>query len=379
MSKVKKVTRRKIIDQRNNHCSSTSLLNPNQSLSNLNQLPERPDLYSESPYAKRMPKMRSSSIMKDPSLNRSQGLVSPPLNVKFNSKLKSKMNMNASFYVKMKDANESRMGEIKNNIFAKRNSRDSEPFLFEVKVEELMGKQRKNGISKEIFESFREVFEEIIEKDKAFGGVLGKIKAAYEEWAKVNFEEHVKIKDQLNACTKKITEEVEYNKRLHKKIQKISRENVDFGRVLEEKESNIKAVQEYLTKITNVNLEEVPQDITSWKLLISENTSYSELCGKLKNKIKLLKEKEQTLMKICWELNQKGSSHDSVEKSEARKRKKKTNSLFSDDFSDNEVINVEPAKNKKRPSVIPVLKMEKVEPNSFTERGEVDDDDDEST
>ena len=380
MSKVKKVTRKKIAGQRlSNHYSSLSLINQNQTLGSFLQKPDKPDLpHSESPYAKRIPISRSHSTLKDTQINNLSGLVSPPLNSKFTMNLKSKVNLNSTYISKLSNPNDSRMHEIKNAVFMKRNSRDSDTFLLEVKMEELYSQHKENGISERILDCYIGIFEEIISKDKIFGSLLNRIKTAYNDWIKFQSNissENYKLRAEVLEINKKITEEVDFNKRLHKKIQKFSRENVELGRALEEKDNNMRSVQEYLMKITNISIEEIPQDTTSWKVLIAENSSYSEQFSKLKKRIKQLKQKESVLMKLYCELEEKGYPIQEILNSFECKPTEKSTRLFPDDYSDSDPISIIPAKQIKKPSAVPMLTMTKVDPNSFSDDRNSDEDD----
>lgn len=371
MSKVKKVPIRKISEQKLSHYSSLSFINPQASVPNYNQATDKPEIYSESPYAKKLTKVRSTSILKDTSLYRGSGLVSPPpLNPKFSINLKNKINLSTSFASKVKDANENQVKVKKKTVLGERKSIESQTYLIELKIEEISTKHKENGISNDILDKYREILEEIIFKDKVFGSLLAKIKFAYEDWIKSksdSISESAKLKAEILEYTKKLTEENEENKRLHKKIQKFSRENVELGRALEERDNNCKVLQEHLLKITNINIDEIPQDRTSWKVLIAENKSYAELCTKLKKKIKNFQFQEKKLMKLFWILKQKGYPVEEIYENLGSKNAKVSNPNSLDEFSDFESLNTEPAIYKPKPESVPVLNMSQVEPNSFSD------------
>lgn len=269
-------------------------------------LADRTDTYVKSPYGKKLIKVRSSSVLKEQAKQTKLTVTSPPLKQKNSGNLPGRLSLNNSFNYSKKDI-ESRNNSNKRNQL--KPSYESENGGFDSKIQELLQKQKENGINLEIFENFQKVFDEIIEKDKVFGKALEKIKLAYHDWlaVKINSSKEIqKLKSENFEFSKKLTEEIEENKQLHRKVQKLSRENVELGRALDEKESNFKTLQDYLQKITNLVIDEIPQDLTSWKVLVSENKSYSDLCAKLKSKIKILKKKESKLMTLFWNLKQKG-------------------------------------------------------------------------
>ena len=269
-------------------------------------LAEHSESYSKSPYGKKIIKVRSTSVLKEPTRQNKVTVTSPPLKLKNSCILPGKISLNNSF-INNKKENESRANSNKRHH--QRPSYESENGGVDLKVQELWQKQKENGIDSQIFENYQNIFDEIIEKDKVFGRALEKIKFAYQDWltVKINSSKEVKkLKSEIFEFSKKLTEEIEENKQLHRKVQKFSRENVELGRALDEKDTNFNTLQEYLQKITNLTIDEIPQDLTSWKVLISENKSYSDLCGKLKLKLKLLKKKETRLMTLFWNLKQKG-------------------------------------------------------------------------
>ncbi|OMJ88666.1 hypothetical protein SteCoe_9366 [Stentor coeruleus] len=370
MSKAKKVPIKKLSEQKVSHYASLSLINPQPSIQNYNQVTDKPELYSESPYAQKLIKVRSTSIVKDPALYHNSGLVSPPLNTKFGMHLKNKISLSTSFVTKVKDASENQVKIKKKPMLGERKSLESQTYLIELKIDDICAKHKETGITNEILDKYREVLEEIIYKDKVFGSLLAKIKFAYEDWIKSkgdSINEITKYKTEILEFSRKLTEEIEENKRLHKKVQKFSRENVELGRALDERDNNCKALQDHLLKITNISIEEVPQDRTSWKVLIAENKSYSELCSKLKKKIKVFQLQEKKLMKLFWILKQKNYPVEEIYQSLNTKPNKSSNQNSVEEFSDFECLNSDPPKSKNKPSNVPTLKMNQVEPNSFSD------------
>ena len=374
MSKAKKVQVKKLSEQKISHHSSLSQIN--HSLNNFNQSTEKPELYSESPYAQKMPKMRSHSNLKDPSLYQPSGVSSPPLNPKFAMNLKQKLTLNASYMSKIKESNENQLSITKKKLIVHdRKSMDSQFYILDLKLDEILIKFKESNYSPDHLDRLQECFEEIIIKDKLFGPVLKKIKSAYDQFIQFKLSpsgENSRLRNEIMEFSKKLTEEIEENKRLHRKIQKFSRENAELGRNLEEREGNCRTLQEHLLKITTIDINEVPQDKTSWKVLVNENKSYAELCSGLKKKVKNLKSQEKKLMKLFWTLKQKGYPVEEVYETINNKKSKGNSKPTVEDASDSEYLSTEPPKSRPRPGNIPSLDMNKVEPNSFTERSSSD-------
>ena len=224
MSKVKRVLSKKLSEKKPNlHCASISMINSYQSFSNLKQATEKPDIYSDSPYGQKILKVRSTSILKDPSLSQSTGQVTSPINSKFAVNLKPKIILSSAFASKIKEANENRIKIKKKPNLAERKSIDNQAYLIELKIDEIYLKHKENGISNEILDKYRECLEEIIHKDKIFGFIIAKIKFAYEDWIRSRLEtsaDSSKLKSEILEFSKKLADEIEENKRLHKKVQK---------------------------------------------------------------------------------------------------------------------------------------------------------------
>ena len=366
MSKVKKVVVK--------HISEGKLQShfPSQSISTMPQVAlnqDRSETINESPYSKKLIKHRSVSTLKDPSLSQPSGMVSPPLKSKFPSTLKTKFNLSTSFMSKVKESNEIRSRSTKKLVLYNKKFPESDCDSLEFHIEELSKRHRENGISSELFEKFEECFNELISKFPGLAGLLSKIKLAYNDWIKFkSFAEISQLQSEILEFRRKYSEEIEENKLLHRKIQKFSRENVELGRSLDEKDSNFRTLQEYLLKVTNINIDSLPQDKISWKVLVAENKSYADLCEKLKKKLKVMKKKENKLMKLFWIMKQKGYPVEELHEKLGKKAREPSVNVSITELSDNEPINAEPAKFCPKPGNIPFLKMEQVEPNSFTER-----------
>lgn len=335
--------------------SHTTLLNPDKLENN-----------TESPYAKKQLKTRSVSTLKDSILQPSS---SPIPNVKFPTNLNPKLNLSSSFQTNPKLLLENRSNSTKKLRIFTKNPADAEVYLIDLKLQELTKKHKESGFSTEIFQQYQQCFDEIISKDTTFGQILSKIKLAYSELIigkTGGLEDVTKMKSEIFEFSKRLNKEIEENKLLYRKVQKFSKENAEMGRTLEERENNFRSLQEYLLKVTNINIDEVPQDKVTWKVLVAENKTYADLCAKLKKKIKVMKKKENRLMKLFWGLKQKGYPVEEMYEKTGRK-KEYINNVSITELSENEPIYLEPSKNLPKPGNVPCLHMSKVEPNSFSD------------
>ena len=369
MSKIKKIQVKRL-DQKIGHNPTPSLITHNHSLSYLNYSNDKQDLYSESPYAQKLSKLRSSSTLKDIQITHTPEFLSPPQNPKLVSNLKQSLSQPSPFIQSIKPNPDHQSRLKRKHIIRENKSFDCQSFQIESKLDELLSSQKEFPLSNEIFDKIQDTFEEVISKDKVFAIALRKIKAAYEHWINSRIKpisQNSKLKSELAECKQKLVGEEEEIKRLHKKIQKISRENVELGRSLDERDTDCRTLQEHLLKITNIDVSEVPHDKTSWKVLIAENKSYSEVCKSLKKKVKKMKVTKKKLMRLLWTLKQKGFPVEETYELLNNKKNQKSTFKIPKENQNLEFINTEPSQSKSKPKNIPDLNMQKLEPNSFTE------------
>jgi hypothetical protein len=72
-------------------------------------------------------------------------------------------------------------------------------------------------------------------------------------------------------------------------------------------------------------------------------------------------------MKLFWILKQKNYPVEEIYQSLNTKTNKPSNQNSIEEFSDAEYLNTDPPKSKNKPSNVPTLKMNQVEPNSFSD------------
>lgn len=369
MSKAKKVPIKKSYDPQGSHFVSLSFINPQSPLPNYSQITDKQEPYSESPYAQKLTKARSTSILKNASFYHASGQISPPLNPKFSLGLKNKMNISTSL-VKVKEPNESNIKIKKKTVLGERKNVENQIHLIEIRAEEIIAQHKENGISNDLMDKYKQIFEEIILKDKVFGALIAKIKFAYEDWINLNsisISENNKLKEDIQEHTRKLTEKTEEIRQLHKKIQKFSRENVELGRALEQRDRDCRLLQEHLLKISDINIDEMPTDKSSWKVLIAENRTYTELCKRLKKKNKSLQSQEKKLMNLLWILKQKGYPVEEIYEHMGIKENNDSKLTTEYDLSEDENFSIESPVKKTKVDGIPLLKISQVKANSFSD------------
>lgn len=156
--------------------------------------------------------------------------------------------------------------------------------------------EKKQG---EKFHIAEELFDDIIAKDKAFGKYLGIVKICYEEHLqekieKVSFEKEIE-KEELMMNLIEMEKE---NETLQRSLEKISKENLELSKDIEICEEHCIKLQQKLSKVYNVSLDNVPNDPETWKNLVLENQFYSDLCKSLKKELEMYRHSKGSLAKI---------------------------------------------------------------------------------
>ena len=331
-------------------------------------------LSNKSPYNEIMPKIRSESQLKNISTTNS-GVVSPlfgsSASISIPTKkisLKSTLVSNSSILAGINKAKHH--GKSFGNLNEIMTNTHENPDVYEITEKELIDLGRKlgklerlhanNQITYEVFDAYKRIFDEIIEKDTTFGPILNKIKLVYESWTQGKLghvAENAQLKFEIVGFNKIIKEIKTQNQMLMEKISQISEENAKLGKDAEIKNDQYRSLQEYLIRIENTKSEGFTKDETTWKLLIAENNSYLEVCEGMKRDIKKLKLNEKKMMKLFNCLKIQGYPVDEIynEKIKTRRKMKKANRPVASE--DEENINITPAKTSIKPSLIPVLKL----------------------
>ncbi|OMJ72781.1 hypothetical protein SteCoe_28699 [Stentor coeruleus] len=221
----------------------------------------------------------------------------------------------------------------------------------------------------EKYEVYKGIFEEVIQKDKTFSSVLKKIKEIYEEFYEASLKEHTKkMKEKNDILTASLIKRDEELGLLDKRIRKISTENYELAKSLERSEEICNGVQDRLNRISKFSLENVPKDEQTWKSLIIENEAYSISFKNMESKIKSAKSNEKKLRQLVLEIKKSGFPVEefyekTIKKEIAIDIKHKD---IGSETSGSECLVSKRAQVVIKPSQVPELELDKVEPESFT-------------
>lgn len=337
----------------------------------------------ESPYSQiqSISKTRSSSNLKNKSPIRFKN-VSP--NRCSNQSIVLKSNDSKRSLFERKQSTASKHSSLSNSYHDSKDitteklaNYQKEASILEVKLNDILNDYQKKPEStqttKKIFEIHKKIFEEVIQKDKIFGGILIKIKEAYDLMISSNpalkslKEYKVSIKD----LTKNLNSQLEITKSQEKKIEKLSKENFELSKSLERSEQICTEIQKKLCYITNFNVSELPKDEIRWKALLLENKNYSEAYGRVKEENRNYKYKEKKLLKLIVALKQRGYPVEEVYENDVEKKKNKELPHYSgseDLESNSEAENLVSGRpmEKEKPQIVPSLNLIEIEPESIS-------------
>ena len=327
------------------------------------------DISSESPYAQiqSISKHRSISNIrfKIPVKNQMTYLNTSSSNALLT---KNKISPSANLALNTSDSS----SQLKSRLLlsASQNSASKAPAkVIEDKLLEGLKKCKDKNMSLEKFDTFRVAFSEIIEKDENFGGILRKIKEAYEQRVKNDRNESSKdimekLKDELKIMKEKINKNKENKKYLMKKIEKLAKENTELSRRLDDRESRYVDLQDKLLKLSKIDLNDIPQDDNSWRYLVSENQHLIKVCEDMRKDIRHLSRKEKKLVKLVIALKNRGFPVEDVYQEDVHREKPKKirtcDEPVIDDSENEDLISGRP-KSVERPAAIPKLNLAEIE------------------
>jgi chromosome segregation ATPase len=339
------------------------------------------DISSESPYAQiqSLAKSRSTSNskFKFPSKNQSNYLNTSASNSLLTKAKLSSMTTNSL------NTSES-ITQLKHKLINVVPQYGSSKSSVKAIEDKLMENLKKNKTKNSKIEPFRQAFNEIIQKDENFGGLLKKIKEGYEEMFKNNQidtskEVLDKLNDEISYMKEKLAKNKADKKFLIKKIEKLAKENTELSRNLDDRETRYVDLQDKLIKLSKVDTQEFPKDENSWKYLISENQHLIKLCDEMRKDIKHLSRKEKKLVKLVIALKNRGFPVEEVYQEDVHKEKPKKVLTCDEpaiDNSENEDLVSGRPKTVKKPDIIPTLNLNEIEisqessQSSFTSESE---------
>lgn len=341
-----------------------TLLNPAQSSSKL--MIGR----QESPYSKlqSISKTRSSSNLKKNSEIKLKQ-ISPNRYSALSSVLNSSESKR-SIQTKKPSKNSSlskSFNENKEILTEKTSDYQKDANLIEIKLNE---KLKNFKGKKEIWNVYKEIFIDVIKKDKIFSAILEKIFEFYEEYIKelVDLAKIEGLEEKVKNLEMNLKAQLEINKGFEKKYEKLAKENYDIAKELDRSEEVCTEIQKRLFSIAEFDIETVPKDEVRWKALIMENKKFHNGIKDLTEEVKSMKYKEKKLLQLIMEIKKKGYPVEDIYKEFIIREKRNKFESFSSisSNSDGENLVSERQNQWKKPENIPNLNMLLLEPESIS-------------
>lgn len=220
---------------------------------------------------------------------------------------------------------------------------------------------------------YKEIFQDIINKDTIYGTLLTRIQSAYDEALSdrnSGLHNPTDLLAKVDDLTKKLTSCNESKRAVEKKLEKVLKENQVLNVKLDEKESKCEDLHNKLYKISQTELAGVEINEENWKFIVAENKGYADLCQRMKADLKNYKYKEKKLLKLVLALKKRGYPVEDVYDQDVQRKKKEMpryeGTDLPEDNSENEQLVSGRPKDVKRPQIIPVLKLEEIQQETIS-------------
>ena len=226
------------------------------------------------------------------------------------------------------------------------------------------------------YEMYKGIFEEIIQKDKAFSVILAKIKNIYEDFYEMSVQEHTKkLKDKITSLSELLEKSREDSSTIEKNIKKLSTENYELAKSLERSEDICSRIQERLVRISKFNMNSMPRDEQTWKSLITENEAYANTMKNLEMRLKEFKNNEFKYRQVFSEVKAAGFPIEKyyaklmIDPKETKEKAKiiENKSLNApSETSESDYLISYRSQSIVKPGIIPDLPLEKIPPVSMS-------------
>lgn len=257
--------------------------------------------------------------------------------------------------------------EAKELLTEKSSDYQKDANLIEVKLNE---KLKNFKGKKEAWNVYKEIFVDVIKKDKSFSGILERIFEFYEEFLKelMDLRKIEGLEEKIRSLEVNLKSQMEINRGYERKYEKLAKENYDIAKELDRSEEVCTEIQKRLCNIAEFDVDFVPKDEVRWKALVMENKKYSDVFKAQAQELKSMKYKEKKLLQLIMAIKQRGYPVEEIYKEFIiREKKSKYESISSvSSNSDAEYLISDRDNQWTKPENIPSLNMLLVEPESFS-------------
>lgn len=206
----------------------------------------------------------------------------------------------------------------------------------------------------------------------SLGAILGKIRGKLEillqSLAEKLTSEASKSQAQITTLQANLIKEIEEKRLLKRKFEKIARENVELTQSCDSFQQQCYDLQAKLQSIASVTLDNYPPSEASWRLLVAELGNYREWKETAGREIRIAQSKEKKLLSLLNAIKKHGFPVEEVYESEIRKSVVRPSLPESGDLeSESEALATGPAPVRPRPTQVPALPLDSVEPDLSSE------------
>jgi hypothetical protein len=235
-----------------------------------------------------------------------------------------------------------------------------------------LGAIKVTEMSSDKFKVYQRTFEKIINQSHKFGPLLSKIKTAYEDWFKAEETSLAKLRLKLKAKDQDIEKMQQDGVLLETKLIKLSEQNSQLSRALDEAEAKFVELEDRLMLFSLGKYQS--GEGRSWQVLLSENKHYTGLVATLQRDLRHMKHREDRLLSLINALKNEGLPVERIFKKEYLKRRlakisyTEVAGLVVDDAETDPFVDG-PPKAVEKPKAVPLLSLDEVEPDLSSNSG----------
>lgn len=213
---------------------------------------------------------------------------------------------------------------------------------------------------------------DIGEIEGSLGAILGKIREKWETFLQALAEKYAdeasKSQAQIATLQANLLKELDEKRLLKRKFEKIAKENVELSATCESFQQQCSDFQAKWQRIATVEMDNFPPSETSWRLLVAELGNYREWKETASRELRMAQSKEKKLLALLNAIKKHGFPVEEVYESEIRKSVVRQSLPESRDLeSETEALASGPAPVRPRPTQVPSLPLDSVEPDLSSE------------
>jgi hypothetical protein len=217
--------------------------------------------------------------------------------------------------------------------------------------------------------TYSRFFTIVIARSTEFKGLLAHLMDGYEQLIDNMQEQFVrevaKLQNEIIGLQTGIIREADERKLLLRKIDKLSRENLEMGQQCDNYDKRFTEFQDKLYDIANVDMEDFPPTENAWRLLNSELDHYRVWRKKWDRELHISQSREKKLSKLVQAIKARGFPVEDVYNSEVRTPALSVHSAVHREVDEDESVRLVEGRPSavQRPAGVPGIDLTNVEPD----------------